>query len=69
LIGTGIQILDESEEMSLILGAGFKINPLRRFAIRVDARDNIVYQQSYQGIKRGKYLQNPELTLGLSVYF
>jgi hypothetical protein len=69
LAGTGMQTLDQDEQISLVLGAGFKINPLRRFALRIDVRENIVYQQTYQGNYLGKYVKNPELTFGLSGYF
>lgn len=69
LAGTGLQSIDEDEEVELILGAGARLVPLRRFAMRVDVREHIVQQQAYKNRFVGKYLKNSELTFGLSYYF
>jgi len=69
LVGSGIQTIDkEDEQISLILGAGVRLLPLPRFAMRFDMRENIVQQQNTQSFSAGKYLKNSELTFGLSYY-
>jgi len=69
LAGTGLQSIDKDEQVSVILGAGVRLAPLRRLALRADMRENIVQQQADDNGYLGKYLKNSELTLGLSYYF
>ncbi len=69
LAGTGLQFIDDDEQVSLVVGAGFRINPLRRLAIRFDGREHIVHQQVFQGTQSRKYARNPELSFGLSYFF
>ncbi len=69
LVGSGLQTIDENEQISLVGGLGIRLNPLRRFAIRVDLRNALVEQQTINGNSNGKFLKNPELSFGLSGYF
>lgn len=69
LLGTGLQQIDEDEQVSVSIGAGFRVNPSRRFAIRIDGREYMVHQQVYNNQKSGKYIKNAELSFGLSYFF
>lgn len=69
LAGTGLQFIDDDEQVTLSVGAGFRINPLRRLAIRFDGRGHVVQQQVFEGTQSRKYAKNPELSFGLSYFF
>ncbi len=69
LLGTGLQHIDDDEQIAVSLGGGLSINPLRRIGIRLDARQHIVHQQFVNGVSFDKYLKNPELSFGFSYYF
>ena len=69
IAGTGIQHIDQDEQVSVSIGAGFRINPTRQWAIRIDGRQHIVHQQIFNNTVLGKYLKNPELSFGASYFF
>lgn len=64
--GTGNYSTDTGDDIAMIAGFGLKLNPLRKFAIRFDVRENFVRQRINNEYKFSK---NPESSLGLSYYF
>lgn len=64
--GSGLQSLDSNEQVSFIAGAGVRVSILRKVAMRLDLRENLIRQQTVNNYIIAK---NPELDFGLSYYF
>jgi len=69
LAGGGMQFIQGDEQVSVTVGTGLRINPFRRFAVRLEARSHTVKRQSFNNQTFDTLLQNPELSFGLSTYF
>jgi len=64
--GLGITDINDSQNLTIILGGGLRLVPIKNLAIHIDFRDYILNSNL---IGRNKSIQNIEITAGASWFF